>query len=151
MERPHHSGFSVVALSASVRVCLDSARTPGLDARPYAAGIVVTSGRIDDFNTPQTDVRPMPPDPAQNAVPDSTFQWDHPPKLSPDGDSASLVFAFTSLLSQQISFRYVFASTELPWFMGAQYNDDLKMLVNGNNIAVLPSGMQVRPSCSSRP
>jgi hypothetical protein len=103
----------------------------------------VTTGRIDDFNRQPEDVAPMPPDPEQNAVPDSTFQWDNAPKASVIGDAASLVFAFTPPVSQNMSFRYIFASTELPWFMGAQYDDVLQMLVNGVNVALLPNGMQV--------
>jgi hypothetical protein len=67
-------------------------------------------------------------------------------RMSADGDQAFLEVSFSALCATKLSFRYVFASRELPEFGGTKYNDKFMMNVSPgisgtgsiDNIAVLP-------------
>merc|ERR1712054_184938 len=62
---------------------------------------------------------------------------------APDGianDKATLTLTFSTTSTQTVSFRYIFASQEMPKYFGTEYNDDAKILLDGQNIAKLPDG-----------
>ena len=46
-------------------------------------------------------------------------------------DAAILSFTLTPLASGNLSFTYVFASEEYPEYVGSQFNDAFRLLVNG--------------------
>jgi hypothetical protein len=56
-----------------------------------------------------------------------------------DGNTTSLKFNFTSDTGN-VFFKYVFASEEYNEYVGSQYNDVFQLLLNGQNIALLPAG-----------
>jgi hypothetical protein len=51
----------------------------------------------------------------------------------------ALDFDFTSS-SGQVFFQYVFGSEEYNEYVGSQFNDSFSLLLNGNNIALIPGG-----------
>lgn len=55
------------------------------------------------------------------------------------GTTTSLKFDFTST-SGSVFFKYVFGSEEYNEFVGSQFNDSFQLLLNGNNIALVPGG-----------
>ena len=52
---------------------------------------------------------------------------------SPVGDEAFLEFTFTATCSTKLSFRYIFASRELPEFAGTKFNDQIRINVSPGN------------------
>jgi len=88
-------------------------------------GLVLTTGDISQMSTPYKTT-------GQNGE-------DHAP-AGVTGDKAVLTLTFTTTSTQTVSFRYILASQEMPKYFGTQYNDDAKILLDGNNIAKLPSG-----------
>jgi len=92
-----------------------------------AEGIMLSTGMVDQFNS---------------AIPEN----DYPP-AGVDGDGAAFQISFTPKQASRIQFRYIFASSELPKYMGSTYNDKFEMrLINTktntvDNIAILD------PSC----
>ena len=61
----------------------------------------------------------------------------------PSGDDIGFELAFTPNAPGTLRFRYVFASRELPEYMGQKYNDEFQLLVNGINVAKLNNGQDV--------
>merc|ERR1712216_1114071 len=90
-------------------------------------GIVLTTGLTTGINTPFT----------------ATSQGhDHSP-AGENGDRAELCLKFTASAASTLSFRFVFASQVTPRYFGSNYNDDFKILVDGQNVAMLPNGKEV--------
>jgi hypothetical protein len=58
----------------------------------------------------------------------------------PTGDDAQLTVTFTAASAGTASFRYVFASQEMPKYFASNYNDDAYIKMNGEDIALLPNG-----------
>jgi hypothetical protein len=87
------------------------------------AGVVISTGDVMDFNKdlPQKDFG------STGAV----------------NDDIGFEMKFSMASPATLSFRYVFASRELPEYMGQKYNDDFKLTLNGVNIARLPDGQPV--------
>jgi hypothetical protein len=83
-------------------------------------GIVISTGNVQAFNqaTPQEDFSPL----------NSMF-----------GDDVGFEIRFRTTSATSLQFSYVFASRELPEYMGQPYNDAFAMNLNNVNIAVLPS------------
>merc|ERR1719197_124220 len=90
-------------------------------------GIVLTTGKATSITTPFTD---------------STQGDDHLP-VGQAGDQVTLTITFTASAPSTLSFNYVFASQETPRYFGTNYNDDFKILVDGENVAKLPNGKEV--------
>jgi hypothetical protein len=99
------------------------------------SGIVVSTGRVSSMggrdNTPGTNDGPT----AKGAM-------DFGVKGAA-GDDIGFELAFTSSQPGTLRFRYVFASRELPEYMGQKYNDVFQLLVNGINVAKLSNGQDV--------
>lgn len=90
-------------------------------------GVVLTTGLISGINT-QFDTY--------------TQGYDHNP-VGVKSDKASLTLKFRAIASSTLSFRFVFASQEMPRYFGSKYNDDFKIMIDGTNIALLPNGQEV--------
>jgi hypothetical protein len=91
-------------------------------------GVVVTTGDINQLASPYQTT-------GQNGE-------DHPP-AGVGNDKATLTLTFSTTSTQTVSFRYIFASQEMPKYFGTQYNDDAKILLDNQNIAKLPSGQDL--------
>jgi hypothetical protein len=90
-------------------------------------GIVLTTGKATSITTPFNS---------------ATQGDDHLP-VGEAGDKVSLKITFTANGPSTLSFNYVFASQETPRYFGTNYNDDFKILVDGQNVAKLPNGKEV--------
>ena len=89
-----------------------------------SSGVMLSTGDVTQFN---------------QALPQTDFGL-----VGVAGDSIGLQIAFTTTTASTLKFQYVFASSELPVYMGSTYNDLFEMrLINTqtketHNIAYLP-------------
>lgn len=109
----------------------------GLGSVGLIDGVVLSSGSVSSVLGPNTldytstdNLRPG--DAALNAL-----------TTSPTHDACILEFDFTVANSNEISFQYVFSSEEYNEWVNTSYNDVFGFFLNGQNIALLPSGPSV--------
>jgi hypothetical protein len=111
--------------------------TGGLGSVGLIDGVVLSSGHVASVLGPNaldytsTD-NLRPGDAALNALTTSATH-----------DACVLEFDFTVANSDQISFQYVFSSEEYNEWVNTSYNDVFGFFLNGQNIALLPSGASV--------
>lgn len=84
----------------------------------------MSTGRLEDYDLPKP-----------------SFDYS-PPGIR--GDQMALTLQFQVSRPTRLLFNYVLASRELPEYMGRKYNDEFRMELNGENIAVLPAECQRR-------
>lgn len=101
--------------------------TGGASTVGFASGIVLTNGTVGCAGSGNTS---------------ASCELERSPSNEPNTsnyDRTTLAFDFTSSTGQ-VFFRYVFASEEYTTFVNSSFNDAFRLLLNGNNIALLPGG-----------
>jgi hypothetical protein len=99
--------------------------TGGADTIGFASGIVLTNGTVGCSG-------------AVNASDSCGLSRSSTAGSDGNYDRTTLSFDFTSATGK-IFFRYVLGSEEYTEFVGSQFNDQFELLLNGVNIALLPS------------
>ena len=98
-------------------------------------GIVISTGKVSDLGKGDLSA-------GANDGPTAKGAADFGAKGT-SGDDIGFELRFTPRFSGQMQFKYVFASRELPEYMGQKYNDAFYMRLNGRNIAKLTNQQDV--------
>jgi hypothetical protein len=108
--------------------------TGGLGSVGLDHGVVLSSGAATSVLGPNVSDTTS----TDNGTPGSSML--NAFTTSPTYDACILEFDFVAAAADTISFQYVFSSEEYDEWVNTAYNDVFAFVLNGQNIALLPSG-----------